>query len=159
MQKDKFMGTFIVRLPIPRGTSRLEAERMLRDHILESGAWQGDKDVYVRESMHLTPEMETHRAAETRRRFDSENAAKALNAELRANQFPEALELQRLLAIEKAADAEIRLLKKAEAKVLRAERAAKYAEEHKQKLAIHDAKMAKQAALRKSQKEQKVKNA
>jgi antirestriction protein ArdC len=150
MTKDKFMGTFIVRLPIPKSTTRLEAESMLRDHLLESGMWQGDKDVYVRESMHLTPEMEVHRAEEARRRFSAENAAKAAQAELRLQKTPEMLELQRLQAIEKAADTEARLIKKAAARAAKAERAIRYKQEHKQQLATHDAKMAKRAALQKA---------
>jgi hypothetical protein len=156
MTKDKFIGTFIVRLPIPEGTTRLEAESMLRDHILESGMWQGDKDVYVRESMHLTPEMEAHRAEEARRRFDAENAARAAQAELRLQNTPELLELRRLQAIEKAADTEARLIKKAEARAAKAERAIKHKQEHAKQLAAHDAKMAKQAAQRKAQQAQKI---
>ena len=157
MMKDTFIATFIVRLPIPKGTGRIETENLLRDHIMESGMWQGNKDVYVREQMHLTPELEIHRAEETRRRFDAVNAAKVAGAELRLKNLPEQIELQRLIAIEKAAATKERLEKKAKAKLLKAERAIEYKKEHEQQLAAHDAKMAKQAALRKAQKEQKAK--
>jgi hypothetical protein len=66
------------------------------------------------------------------------------------------LELQRLQAIEKAADTEARLIKKTEAKVAKAERAIRYKQEHEKQLAAHDAKMAKQAALKKAQQAQRI---
>jgi hypothetical protein len=81
MENDTFMASFIVRLPIPRRMSRLDAENILREHILESGMWQGHKKVYVRESMHLTPEQEIHRAELARLKSEATLAAKIVEAE------------------------------------------------------------------------------
>ena len=61
-----YSATFIVRLPLPVGASRREAESALRDYLLESGPWQGAEGVYVREAMHLTPEQEVYRAEQLR---------------------------------------------------------------------------------------------
>ena len=151
MTKDTFIATFIVRLPIPKGTGRIETENLLRDHIMESGMWQGNKDVYVREQMHLTPELEIHRAEEARRRFDAVNAAKVAGAELRLKNLPEQIELQRLLAAEKVTATKERLEKKAKARAAKEMRAIKHKKEHEQLLALHDVKVAKRIAWEQKQ--------
>jgi hypothetical protein len=88
---ESFTATFIVRLPLPRGTTRIEAETALRDQIMEGGLWQGCPDVYVREDRQLTPEAEVHRAEMLRERdaraaeaYDQRVAARARKAARRA---------------------------------------------------------------------------
>lgn len=115
---------------------------MLKEQIMADGQWQGDTGIYVRESLHLTPETEAHNAANARAINDAVmQKALAIQEEAIA-EAPLRAELHRLKLLQLKEEREGRIVAQAAARERRAAAEEQRLLAHKNRLAALKAKNA-----------------